>query len=228
MEQVPRQRVRITFARGENVRYVGHLDMVRTWERILRRADVPMAYSEGFSPHPRLAFAAALPVGCTSDQEVLDVIFSHPCDLADARARLEQAVPAGIHIVDVSEVPYSAPALQTQTRASEFVVTLPPDVSMVEAEARAQSLLDAPSIERTRRDKTYDLRPLILDMWVEPGEDGRACIGMTLKAEESGTGRPDEVVAALGWEATAVRIHRRKMIFAFSTTASDGHRINEC
>ena len=209
-----RQRLRITFARGENARYVGHLDMARTWERILRRADLPVAYSEGFNPRPRLTFAAALPVGCTSDQEVLDVILSQPRDLADVRARLDQAAPLGIHVVAVEEAPYSAPALPTQTRATEFVVTLPAEVSIDDAQARVQVLLAAASIERTRRDKTYDLRPLIVDLWVESGEDGRARIGMKLRAEESATGRPDEVVAALGWDAASVRSHRRRIIFA--------------
>ena len=210
---VARQRVRITFSRGENTRYVGHLDMVRTWERILRRADLPIAYSEGFNPRPRMTFAAALPVGCTSEHEVLDVVLSHPCDLVDVRAWLEQAVPAGIQVVDVAGVPYSSPALQTLTRATEFIATIGPDVSIDQAQARVRSMLDAPSIERTRRDKTYDLRPLILDLWVEPVEDG-ACVGMRLKAEESGTGRPDEVIAALGWDPTTVKIHRRRILFS--------------
>jgi radical SAM-linked protein len=206
--------VRVTFARGENTRYVGHLDMVRTWERIIRRADLPIAYSEGFNPRPRLTFAAALPVGCTSDQEVLDVILSPPCDLADVRARLDRAVPAGIQVVDLAEVPYSAPALQVQTRATEFLVTADTDEPVGQVEGRVRSLVDAPSIERKRRDKAYDLRPLILDLWVEPSQAGRANVGMRLKAEESGTGRPDEVVAALGWDPAAVKIHRRKIIFA--------------
>lgn len=209
-----RQRVRITFARGENARYVGHLDMVRTWERIIRRADLPIAYSEGFNPRPRLTFAAALPVGCTSDGEVLDVILSERRDLADVRERLDRAVPAGIQMVDVAEVPYSAPALQTQTRAAEFVVKPAADQPVEAVQARVRSLLDAPLIERTRRDKTYNLRPLILDLWVEIAEDGRFAVGMRLKAEESGTGRPDEVAAALGWDAASVKIHRRRIIFA--------------
>lgn len=209
-----RQRLRITFARGENARYVGHLDMVRTWERIIRRAGLPIAYSEGFNPRPRLTFAAALPVGCTSDGEVLDVILSSRCELPDVRSRLDRAAPAGIRVLDIAEAPYSAPALQTQIRESEFAVTLPAVESIEHVRARVQTLLDAPSIERTRRDKTYDLRPLILDMWVEPAGEGQATVGMRLKAEESGTGRPDEVVSALGFDPSSAKIHRRKLVFA--------------
>jgi len=213
-DHLSRRRIRITFARGDNVRYVGHLDMARTWERIVRRAGLPMAYSEGFNPQPRLSFAAALPVGCTSDQEVLDVILSEPRDLAEIRDRLNQAAPEGITVLDVAEVSYSAPALQTQTRAAEFVVTLLDPISPQDMRERVQALMNATSIERTRRDKTYDLRPLILGMSVEVSETGHVQVGMTLKAEESGTGRPDEVVAALGMDAAAVRIHRRRLIFA--------------
>ncbi len=209
-----RQRIRITFARDENTRYVGHLDIVRTWERIIRRARLPIAYTEGFNPRPRLTFAAALPVGCTSDQEVLDVILSQVCDLADVHRRLNKAVPEGMRITDVSEIPYSAPALPTQTRAAEYALSPPVGESVEQVQARVQALLDAASIERQRRDKTYDLRPLVLDLWVEDAGGGRARVGMRLKAEEGGTGRPDEVAAALGWDAAAVRIHRRRLIFA--------------
>jgi radical SAM-linked protein len=207
-----RQRVRITFARGENARYVGHLDMARTWERIVRRADLPIAYSEGFNPRPRLSFAATLPVGCTSDEELLDVILSERCDLTDVRQRLDRAVPAGIQVVGVSEVPTSAPALQVQIRSTEFVLTPIDPLGAEDAQARVQSLLDAPAIERQRRDKMYDLRPLILALWVEPGETGQARIGVRLRAGESGTGRPDEVAAALGLDLTSIRIHRRRLL----------------
>ena len=211
---IDRQRVRVTFARGANARYVGHLDLARTWERILRRARLPLAYSEGFNPRPRLTFAAALPVGCTSDHEVLDVVLSPPCDLADVRARLDRAVPAGLQVLDVVGVPYSEPALPMQTRAAEFVVSVETEESLEQLQARVRALLDAPSVERTRRDKTYDLRPLILDLWVESGAGSRVSVGMRLRADESGTGRPDEVAAALGWDPAAVHMHRRKLIFA--------------
>ena len=213
MQPLDRQRLRVTFARGDNARYVGHLDMVHTWERIVRRADLPVAYSEGFNPRPRLTFAAALPVGCTSDQEVFDVVLSPPCDVPEARARLERAVPAGIRVVDVAEVPYSAPALPTLTRESEFVAVVP-DAAGDEARARVRAALAAPSIERMRRDKAYDLRPLILDLWVEASEGGAIGIGMRLTAQESATGRPDEVISALGWDPARARIHRRRLVLA--------------
>lgn len=206
-----RQRVRIVFARGENVRYVGHLDMVRTWERIIRRAGLPIAYSEGFNPRPRLTFASALQVGCTSDDEMLDVILAHRLDLSEIQQMLDRAMPEGLRVVDVSEVAYSAPALQTQITASEFFVAI--DLPLEELRTRVQGLLDAPRIERRRRDKTYDLRALIYDMWVEGAGGAAVGIGMKLAAGEAGTGRPDEVVSALELNITEVRIHRRRLFF---------------
>lgn len=210
-----RQRMRIVFARGDNVRYVGHLDMVRSWERILRRAELPVAFTQGFNPRPRLAFASALPVGCTSDYEVLDVILGEMLGSDDVHHALDQAVPNGISIVEVSEQPYKSPALQTQLTASDFFVAVA-DESSEQLQSRVQSILDAEHIERQRRRKTYDLRPLILDMWVETGEGSEGIqlgIGMKLAAGQAGTGRPDEVVLALGLKINSAKIHRRKLIF---------------
>ena len=77
---VTKQRLRIRFTRDETLKFIGHLDMARTWQRIARRANLPLAYSEGFNPQPRLTFAAALQVGCTSDHEELDMVLSPACD----------------------------------------------------------------------------------------------------------------------------------------------------
>ena len=209
-----RQRVRVTFARSENTRYVGHLDMVRTWERIIRRAGLPMAYSDGYNPRPRLAFAAALPVGCTSDEEVFDMILWQPCELSDVHTRLARVVPAGIRVISVKEESYATPALQTRTRATEFVATLRDDETRDSVAARMKTLLESPSLERTRRGKRYDLRPLILDLWIESTDGDCVHVAMLLKAEESGTGRPDEVVAAMGLDPVTAGIHRRRLILA--------------
>jgi len=72
------QRLRITFTKGENLRYISHLDLARTWERVLRRAGIPVLYSRGYHPHPKIVFAAALPVGCTGAAEVMDVVRQAP------------------------------------------------------------------------------------------------------------------------------------------------------
>src|SRR5512143_56497 len=95
---VTKQRLRITFTRDETLKYIGHLDMARTWQRIARRAKLPLAYSEGFNPQPRMSFAAALPVGCTSDHEELDMVLSPACVIDEVKAQLDRALPPGIKV----------------------------------------------------------------------------------------------------------------------------------
>src|SRR5688572_4277756 len=114
------QRLRITFSKTAAMKFSGHLDLHKTWERTLRRARLPLAYSEGFNPHPKIQLAAALPLGFTSDCEIVDIWLETPQPLTDARAALEGAVPPGITLIEVAEALESGPALQTQVVAAEY------------------------------------------------------------------------------------------------------------
>src|SRR5512137_2979638 len=119
-----KQRLRIHFTRDESLKFIGHLDMARTWQRIARRANLPLAYSEGFNPQPRLTFAAALQVGCTSDHEELDMVLSPACVIDDVKVQLDRALPAGMKVISIAEMVYNAPALQMQLIATEFEITV--------------------------------------------------------------------------------------------------------
>ena len=207
-------RYRITFTRDRTVRFVGHLDLAKTWERILRRANLPVAYSQGFHPLPKITFASALPVGCTSECELMDVVLSEPMDPSDVMARLAPALPAGIAVTSVMQVPLDAPALQAELRWTEYLVTVETDEAPEQIEQKMRAFLAAPTLPRERRGKNYDLRPLVLSLSVEAVDDSSAQIVMRLLADANvGTGRPDEVLAALGWGDAPVQIHRRKLGF---------------
>jgi radical SAM-linked protein len=207
-------RYRITFTRDRTVRFVGHLDLAKTWERVLRRADLPVAFSQGFHPLPKITFASALPVGCTSEAEVMDVVLTEPIAPSDMAARLAPALPAGIAIASITEVPLNAPALQAALRWAEYVVTVETDETREQVESKVQTLLAAPSLMRERRGKSYDLRPLVLSLIVKAASASSAQIAMRLLADASaGTGRPDEVLAALGWADAPAQIHRRELGF---------------
>ena len=78
-----RQRVRVTYAKGEAIKFISHLDEFRLWERTLRRADLPLLYKQGFNPQPHIQFASALGVGITGTREMLDITFSPPLPLAE-------------------------------------------------------------------------------------------------------------------------------------------------
>jgi len=207
-------RYRIIFTRDRTVRFVGHLDLAKTWERVLRRADLPVAFSQGFHPLPKITFASALPVGCTSEAEVMDVVLTEPIAPSDMAARLAPALPAGIAIASITEVPLNAPALQAALRWAEYVVTVETDETREQVESLVQTFLAAPSLMRERRGKSYDLRPLALSLIVKAVSASSAQIAMRLLADASaGTGRPDEVLAALGWADAPAQIHRRELGF---------------
>lgn len=216
------QRLRLTFAKTEAMRYTGHLDTHLAWERTFRRARLPLAYSQGFHPQPRIQLAGALPLGFTSECEVADIWLEVPGELEPIQAALAAAAPPGLRVLAVADAPLEARPLQTLLRAAEYAVTLRTD--QVEADLRAaiDTLLRQPALPRTRRDKPYDLRPLIESLaWERPAPGGHV-LAMQLAAREGATGRPEEVVDALGADSAEARYHRRRMLFELQGSAPAG------
>ena len=209
------QRLRVTFARGEEMKYITHLDLMRFWERALRRASIPLAYSEGFSPSPRLALAAPLPVGVTSSGELMDVYLAQRITPQHFIKAVSQQVTPGIARLEVREVGLGLPSLQSQVRWSEYQVDVPTDRSVDEVRRAVADLLASQSIpwqhQREREVRRYDLRPLVQDVLVETLEDGRCTLGMRLRTDSQASGRAEQVAAALGFPAPT-RIHRRRLI----------------
>jgi len=203
----------------ELMRFTGHLDLHRAWERLIRRAGLPLAYSQGFSPHPRINLASALPLGFTSDCELVDIWLEQEITTEEIRLALAQAAPPGILILVVVPVDDRLPALQTVVEASEFSVTFldPAD----DLDARCLSMMAAESLPRHWRSKPYDLRQLILDLRLLPDDDqGHRRMQVTLSAREGATGRPEEVIAALGTIPESTRVHRERLIFKETVLAA--------
>jgi radical SAM-linked protein len=213
-----KQRLRIRFTRDETLKYIGHLDMARTWQRVARRAHLPLAYSEGFNPQPRMSFAAALPVGCTSDHEELDMVLSPSCAIDEVKAQLDRVLPPGMKVISIAEMPLNAPALQMQLAAAEFEITVEGEEAIGLLQERVPQFIAATEIMRDRRGKVYNLRPLVQALAIEPaGADRAAVIRSRLQANAEGTGRPDELAAALGLDPAAVKIKRTKLLFLDKT-----------
>lgn len=203
-------RARVTFAKTGALKYIGHLDLHTLWERAARRAGLPLAYSHGFHPQARINFASALPLGFSSRAEVMDMRLQEDVDLAQLPARLQQAMPAGITILDVHAVDEAEPALQMQVQSADYEVTLLVEPDSGELQKKIQGLLAAKELHRERRGKPYDLRPLIeaVRLTEEPLR-----ILMRLSAREAATGRPEELLDALGIPARDARIERTRLIF---------------
>jgi radical SAM-linked protein len=204
-------RIRITFVKQGALRYTGHLDLHKLWERAARRAELPLAYSQGFHPQPKMNMAAALPLGFSSRCEVMDMKLEQDIPLESLPTRLNSTLPSGLQVVDIEQVDERAPALQTQVVSAEYEVTLTETVDRSELKRKVDSVIESKSIPRERRGKMYDLRPLIEDLKIL--ESNSPKIFMLLAAREGATGRPEEVLDVLGIAFEGTRIERTRLIF---------------
>ncbi len=208
-------RLRVTFSKQGPLRYTGHLDLHKIWERAARRANLPLTYSQGFHPHPQIQLAAALPLGFSSRCELVDMKLNETLSLDGLVERIQAAVPAGLHILAAESVDERAPALQTQVISAEFEVELLAGLDLDDLTQRLDSVIAAASLPRERRGKPYDLRPLIEMLALTPSRSpgGRAGVFMRLAAREGATGRPEEVLDALGIPLENTRVERSRLIF---------------
>jgi radical SAM-linked protein len=203
-------RIQITFSKQGPLRYTGHLDLHKLWERAARRAELPLAYSQGFHPQPKMNIAAALPLGFSSRCEVLDMRLEKDIPLDGLAEKLNNTMPEGIRVTHIEQVmDERAPALQTQVISAEYKVTAKEAGFGSDLKRRLDSVMESESIIRTRRNKEYDLRPLIelLDITYENE------IFMRLTAKEGATDRPEEVLDALGIPFEETRIERSRLNF---------------
>src|SRR5512146_2790169 len=144
-------RARITFTKSGPLRYIGHLDLQTLWERAARRAGLPLAYSHGFHPQPKINFASALPLGYSSRAEVVDMRLQEDVEPVELQRRLTAAMPDGIAVLEVRAVDEAEPALQMQVTAAEYEVALPENHSADELRQGVSRLLGADALPRVRR-----------------------------------------------------------------------------
>ena len=184
----------------------------------MRRAELPISYSQGFHPQPKISIAAALPLGFSSLGEVLDVRFNADIAIEEIAARLGDSLPLDIKIINVESVDEREPALQTQVLSATYDVHLTEPVDGSELTRKIEDLLASESLPRERRSKFYDLRPLIETLDVITESDGKVWIQMKLAARDGATGRPEEVLNALSIEPEYTRVERTRLIFQAQKT----------
>ncbi len=206
-------RARITFTKQGALRYTGHLDLHRLWERAMRRADLPLSYSQGFHPQPKISIAAALPLGFSSRAEVVDVRFNEEISTEEIASRLKDNLPVDIKVTKVEGVDERAPALQTQVRSAKYEVHLTEPVDKSDLTRKVGELMMSESLPRERRGKSYDLRPLIETLNVVTEANGKVSLRMTLSARDGATGRPEEVLNMLDIEPEYISVERTRLIF---------------
>lgn len=188
----PAQRLRVRYAKRGRARFTSHRDFGRAFERALRRAGIPMAYSSGFSPHPRISYANASPTGAATEAEYLEIGVSAECDPEKVRAALDAALPPGLDVLEVKVSPGGALAdLLTGSSWRIDLVGVPDQI----LQSARDALLAEQAVEVERMTKsgvrTFDARAAVVALTVDQG----ALLLVT--AHQTPLVRPDDVLTAL-------------------------------
>ncbi|PPD57977.1 TIGR03936 family radical SAM-associated protein [Dehalogenimonas etheniformans] len=212
------KRLRFQFSRGEKLKFLSHLDMMRLWPRLFRRAGIDLAYSEGFNAHPRLAVAAPLAVGWTGQAELMEVWLDSPLPADSILACLARKLPEDLTLGQGMFVNDEESSLQSQVRFAEYRVSLPLNRPSPEIEKSIIDLLGMSTLDWShRRDdetKHYDLRSQIENISIENAGEETVSMVMLLKNDPSGSGRPEQVSLALGFKEHPLKIHRTRLVLA--------------
>ena len=204
------QRLQITFGKFGALKYTGNLDIQKVWERVLRRADLPILYTQGFNTRPRMQLATALPLGITSECELLDVALRERLDVFDdLPERIMAVAPAGLRVYAVEEVPIKGPPLQTLVQRARYRIQFVDGVDLDELQTRIDDILAHEQIIKVRvrrngRKTSSDMRPLILDLEIDEQGDLLA----HLSAGERGNLQPADLLKEMGLGEVFVRVHR--------------------
>ncbi|MGW0551385.1 TIGR03936 family radical SAM-associated protein [Streptomyces altiplanensis] len=197
------QRIRLRYTKRGRLRFTSHRDFQRAFERALRRADVPMAYSAGFTPHPKVSYANAAPTGTGSEAEYLEIALTAARDADELRELLDESLPDGLDITDAVEARTSG--LADRLQASVWEMRLD-GVAPEDAEKAVGAFLAAESVEVQRRTKngmrSFDARSAVVDLQaVRPPSDrpgvGPCAILRLVVRHATPAVRPDDVLSGL-------------------------------
>jgi len=194
------QKLRLRYTKRGRLRFTSHRDIARAFERALRRAQVPMAYSAGFSPHPKISWVGAAPTGVASEAEYVEISVAVRVDLDQLRAALDESLPDGIDVVEVVEAP-TGTSLPDRVQASQWAVRLP-EVPVEVAERALAAFLVAPEVlvQRLVKDgvRTLDARAAVVTARVAADTTGDGCATLHVVVRHvTPAVRPDDVLSGL-------------------------------
>lgn len=229
------QRLWFRIARLENARFLSHLEATTAWIRSLRRSEAPLAYSNGFHPHPKVAFSSALPVGVESVGEYLDITLTERVDIHRLYENLKAQVPEGFDVLDVTEVDLRAPSLMGLNEGAIYKIQFPREEAAT-IEEKAQAILSSEEIVVTRRGKTrkkktkrrrgfqrrekvnrdVNIRPMIRNLTLDDGDV--PTIEVMLVSVDGKPGKPAEIVPLFTDDPAMARVVKVDTL----KTSSDG------
>jgi radical SAM-linked protein len=204
--------IRLHYSKTGALRYSSTLDMQLVWERTFRRAQLPLDYSHGFHPQPRIQQALPLPLGFLSEDEIMDVWLSAELVSIAIITALQKAVPPGIDISKLNVIIEKTASITTQVQSTLYSVIPLVEINELDLQKSIKDFLSKDSVTRELRKKVYDLRPLVekCESKSLPGE--KVEIQMQLSAREGANGRPDEVISSFGYNPMDFLYIRKKTI----------------
>ncbi len=193
--------IRFKFTRGEELRFISHLDQQRLFQRAFRRAGLNIAHSNGFNPHPKLSFALAMSVGLMSDSEYGDVVLTRDIDLMEFTKRLNAALPEGLKVVEARRIPQGKTSLSASLTDSRYRIDVALEDGMDEASLsdilNTYKSLDEVILEkRNKKGKLVpkNIRPFIQDIRVLSIQEGNAELELRLKYLDQQSVKPELVL----------------------------------
>ncbi|MBD3181929.1 TIGR03960 family B12-binding radical SAM protein [Candidatus Poribacteria bacterium] len=202
----PDMRIRFMFVKGEEVRFISHLNMINAFTRAFRRADIPIAYSHGFNPHPKISFGSVLPVNTTSEAEYADVELELYMDPEEFMEKANNELPPGLKILSADQVKLKEKSLMSQINMASYEVKIPEDND--DAQSSIESILNMEHVwverrssnknrgkrSKTKPSKFVDIRPLIRDIKLIKNTDKSLYLKMLLSEGQGGKAKPEEIV----------------------------------
>lgn len=190
-----REKVRIRFRKDGPLRFVSHNDLMRCWDRLVRRSGLPVRFSQGFNPKPRLSSPLALGVGVTGYEEILELELTERLDPTLVQQQLADNAVEGLSILSVTVHPSKE---QTRVESLEYTCPVPQGSSVAELQQRAAQVLGSDHCLVLRKhpkkpDREVDLRPYILDLRVDDQQ-----VWFHIRVVNGGTARAEELLGLLG------------------------------
>ncbi len=191
----PVQRLRVRYAKRGRLRFTSHRDFSRAFERALVRARIPMAYSSGFNPHPRISYAGASPTGAASEAEYLEIGLAEVVDPATVRAALVESLPAGLDVLDVVES--RGGSLADRLEASRWRIELTDEPTLVQTAVEAFLAAESVPVQRMTKKglRDFDARAAVLRLQASYDE-GLSVLDAVIRHQEPAV-RPDDVLRGL-------------------------------
>lgn len=194
-------KIRVKFSKSGNVKYVGHLDTMRLFQRAIKVAQLPVAYSQGFSPHSLVYFALPLAVGMQSEGEYMEIVMQEPILAGDVKERLSSVMVSGITLLDVFEVEEKTPSLMSLVQGADYKLILKvlqqPEVTATVLEEKVMTSTELMVLKKGKKGiAPVDIKPLILQS-VFTDRDGKIDIDLKVFAGSSKNLNPDLFIKAL-------------------------------